>query len=201
MLNIQNLSRECQVAWAAGLFEGEGCMNLVVRPRQGRAEGDRLMVQVRLGSTDEEIVKAFQAVMECGNVHTPRTIESSYGSPRANPVKQPKKTFYDWSAANAVDVAAVINLLLPFFGSRRKQRAEEVLEGCRQIGERHQDKQSCPQGHPLEGDNLLLENISRTRSDGTVKEYKARRCKACRQKAGRDRARSRLGVEPENYRV
>jgi hypothetical protein len=52
-------SRE-EIAWAAGLFEGEGCITL-----SGKA------VAVRLVNTDEEVVQRFAEVIGFGTVYGP----------------------------------------------------------------------------------------------------------------------------------
>jgi len=42
-----------EIAWAAGLFEGEGTLNVY------RRSSGKLQVQVRLGMTDRDVVERF----------------------------------------------------------------------------------------------------------------------------------------------
>jgi hypothetical protein len=51
------------VAWAAGLFEGEGCWNAYVR------KGGKVQMQVRLEMTDKDVVERFAAIVGCGAIH------------------------------------------------------------------------------------------------------------------------------------
>lgn len=156
-----------QLAWAAGLFEGEGCMNAYPRGKRGSG------CQVRLGMTDLDVVQRFAALMECGNIHAPN-------HDRWPRKQQGHKPLHQWVVYEASQVIRVIEMLLPYFGERRSAKAREVLAVARDIKTANADKTHCPEGHALEGENLMLEPIKRTLADGSVREYTARRCKVCR---------------------
>jgi hypothetical protein len=49
-----------QIAWAAGLFEGEGCITL---------SGERF--QLALNNTNEGVVYAFRRILDIGRVYGP----------------------------------------------------------------------------------------------------------------------------------
>jgi hypothetical protein len=75
-----------EIAWAAGLFEGEGCISHMQR-------GSGLDLQIALAMTDEEVVRRFDAVVDRGRVygpylppsHGPRRTSSGDGSRAGTP--------------------------------------------------------------------------------------------------------------------
>jgi hypothetical protein len=150
-----------ELAWAAGLFEGEGCLSS--SPRGKRRNG----VQLRLGSTDLDVVQRFAEVVACGTIQPPRKWSGEH--------RKHWKPLHDWCLYDAASVAYVIEMLLPWFGERRRAKALEVLAIAREIGLRKGKRTHCPQGHPYEGANLIREPIMRA-----GKSYVARRCRTCR---------------------
>ncbi len=60
-----------EIAWAAGLFEGEGCIT-----KNGNSPA------LRLNSTDEETVIRFQRIIGAGAVYGPYQYNSRDGSER-----------------------------------------------------------------------------------------------------------------------
>lgn len=142
---------------------------------RGRKRG----LQIRLAMTDRDVVERFAALMGVGRVRRRQR------SNRPN-----EKPIFEWYVYEAAEVARIIEMLRPWFGERRSARAAEMLEVARDIGLHKGKRTHCPQGHPYAGDNLMVE-----------KATGARRCRICRQKKERDRARKRLGVKPENYRA
>lgn len=93
---IQNL------AWAAGLFEGEGSIS---------ANG-----RMRIKMTDRDVLILFRLVVQCGTVHGPY-----------QPSGLGKKLVYEWTVQgkDAFDLMADFQL---FMGERRSKRIIEVLE-------------------------------------------------------------------------
>ena len=148
-----------QAAWAAGLFEGEGCWNVYQRPKRGKEFGVKSSIQARLGMTDLDVVEHFGEVMGVGNIYGPTT-------------KGRNKPMYTWAAYGFEDIQYVVAAFWPYLGQRRRARAVEVLEAGRYV-QRKGDRPNCPNGHPYSGANLLLE----PRQGGA---FFARRCKICR---------------------
>jgi hypothetical protein len=167
---MQVQRNEIDVAWAAGLFEGEGCFHAYPRGKRGSG------AQLRLGMTDRDVVERFAAIMGCGNiyVHKPGT-----GSHKPCPT---------WCLYEAEKVCEVIELLLPWLGARRRARALEVLTIAKDIGLHKGLRTHCPQGHPYSGDNLVLDTYMRK-----GKTYQARKCLSCRRTRDRARYRARIG--------
>jgi hypothetical protein len=104
-----------EIAWAAGLFEGEGCISHMQR-------GSGLDLQIALAMTDEEVVRRFDAVVDRGRVYGPY-LPPSHGSRR--------KQFWRW-AARGDTAHDVLDLIGPWLMSRRSEQARRcgvTLEG------------------------------------------------------------------------
>ena len=166
------------IAWAAGLFEGEGCFNAYLR-------GEKHGVQMRLGMTDGDVIAHFAAVVGRGKTRGP--IMSTH--PNHKPI-------FEWYSTTAADVKDLIDILLPWLGARRRARALEVRAVAELIGLHKGKRTHCPKGHAYAGDNLLVEMV--TRNGHT---YAARRCRACRLPETRDRMRRTKGITPERFRI
>lgn len=122
------IASELDVAWAAGLFEGEGCIR---HAREKRGTVRRLT----LVSTDADVVQRFCRIVGVGRIRQRRVLDHY-------------KPQWVWEVGRWRDVELVLLLLLPFLGERRRKKALEVLAdpATRQGDE-------CPQGHPLMGPN------------------------------------------------
>jgi hypothetical protein len=92
-----------EIAWAAGLFEGEGCMT--------QSGGRKVM---RLASTDEDTVRRFSEIIAVGKI---------YGPYEQGP---PRKPFWVW-VASGVDALLALRLMISWLGERRRKRACELF--------------------------------------------------------------------------
>lgn len=96
------MSRATDIAWAGGLFEGEGCIALL---RFTRRTGLALIVT----STDVDVLERFQEIVGCGSI-----------TAKAQRNRRPHhKQVYEWRIAGRCDVDRVANLLWPHLGERR----------------------------------------------------------------------------------
>jgi hypothetical protein len=154
-----------QVAWAAGLFEGEGCWSYYQREF-----GAKVQPQVRLGTTDLDVVERFAAIVGCGAIG------------QVKPGTGGHKPVYEWRIYEAEKVREVIALFLPHMGERRRAKALEVLERIADVRSHNDKKTHCPQGHPFEGENLIVEPYRRA-----GKVFEARRCRTCRERQAQER--------------
>lgn len=93
------------IPWAAGLFEGEGTIGLRKRPED--------QVYISLTSTDEDVVREFARIVNSGKVYGPY----QYGD---------GKPFWKWDCYGLPGVNT-LDMLSPFFLTRRKARAAEVV--------------------------------------------------------------------------
>lgn len=97
---------DSEVAWAAGLFEGEGCITL-----SGASRSPRLKISM----TDADVVLRFARIVGGGNLAEQRFTNPKY------------KTQLCWYTGKKSEVIRVLNMLMHFFGERRLNRAAEVL--------------------------------------------------------------------------
>lgn len=114
---------EIDVAWAAGLFEGEGSCFV--------GSGQRQPI-VAVVMTDVDVVERFAEIMGCGYVNNYR--------------RPPNKRFWRWSVTGRDDVLSVLGLLWPYLGERRREAATVVIERATKM---HDGRGFCKRGHDL----------------------------------------------------
>ena len=108
-------------AWAAGLFEGEGCIY--------KSGG---VWRLQLNMTDKDVVDRFHTFVRCGTINTCRMREDHH------------KEAWRWRCAARKDVQRVVRMLLPYLGTRRAAKAADCLRelavalerGCRRRKDR-----------------------------------------------------------------
>jgi hypothetical protein len=113
------INRE-QLAWAAGLFEGEGCFSTSTRRtrRPGAPTSRKCAAQINM--TDHDVVSRFREVMGFGSI---RSIK------QAQPHHKPQ---LKWVASSFEHFQATVALLWPWLGARRRARAKELLQEARE---------------------------------------------------------------------
>lgn len=99
-----NILHEIEVAWAAGLFEGEGSFSTSLR------NGKVATFRASLAMRDEDVVRRFHAVVGVGHV------------------RFDKSGLWQWAAGSRSDVLHVAELLLPFLGQRRLTQIHAAIE-------------------------------------------------------------------------
>ncbi len=104
---------EVELAWAAGLFEGEGCFTF----SKMKNRKNSIKVSAVIGMTDKDVLDRFASIMGFGNIKGP--YKSSY------PTCKPR---YTWEVQSQPDVLRTIDLLLPFLMSRRRDKALEIKQ-------------------------------------------------------------------------
>jgi hypothetical protein len=101
------------VAWSAGLFEGEGCIEITCKP-------DAMQANVRLvvASTDYDVLERFLEVVGCGRVHE-----------RSSPSMQNPlwRRSWQWRCSKGREVHHLLGLWIDYFGERRAERADEAM--------------------------------------------------------------------------
>ena len=136
-----------EIAWAAGLFEGEGCLTI---------SGPR--AKAILKTTDRDVVARFAGVVGLGG------LEPSPRMPRAGGLA--KKPSWTWQATGHQNVQALIAAFWNFLGERRRARAREILLALAKTPraskyrtpEYNGGKFSC--GHPAADDNTYTNPTS-----------------------------------------
>ena len=99
-----------EIAWAAGLFEGEGSIGLTARD---------LLPRLRISMTDRDVLDRFCTAVTAGSVSGPYA---------GNGSKTPtgRKPMYVWQANGIVDVSRILDAFWPYLGERRRAKANEI---------------------------------------------------------------------------
>lgn len=157
-----------EMAWAGGLFEGEGSFTV--------ARGVQATAQIKM--TDRDPMERFAAAIGFGTVRGPY------------PGKGGRKDSYAWSAQSFEKAQATVALLWPYLGERRKARAAEVLKAGARQGVQHANKLVCPK---CGGEYGPPSSNGRNRQGQRIQ---ARRCRKCQyEQQARWRARRLLPDE------
>lgn len=121
---------DVDAAWAAGLFEGEGSISHF--PRKDRASTVRAM---RITMTDEDVVRRFHQLVEVGTLTDGPAFEEGH------------KHRWIWYVQRWADLEELLLRLLPYFGTRRRKKALELLANPSRPHARPGDTH-CIRGHP-----------------------------------------------------
>lgn len=107
-----------QVAWAAGILEGEGCFSIFVRKS---AKHDHKSLAIHCEMTDEDVIRKLHAVFNVGTV-----LERLNTSGRVD--RRVRKKTWIWSVQNHKGIHEVCTAVLPHMGIRRKEKIKELLD-------------------------------------------------------------------------
>jgi hypothetical protein len=110
------MTRDQEIAWAAGLFEGEGS---IFAGRQSDCRGG-ISWRASLGMTDKDAVSRFHdAVGGVGHINERQ--------PAQRDAVRPRKYEWMWNVARQEDLIAFLCLIEPYLCERRRSRAHECI--------------------------------------------------------------------------
>ena len=98
-----------ELAWASGLFEGEGSMGYYP------TSGSRGQLQMQMSMTDEDPIRRFAQAVGVGRV----------SGPYRNKPKD--KQLWRWAAWRHEEIQAAVAMLWGGLGRRRKEQAKKSL--------------------------------------------------------------------------
>ena len=127
----ENWTRE-NIAWAAGLFEGEGSIS--IKPQTA---------QLHLAMTDEDVVRKFHAIVGMGNVYGP-------GIDKRKPHYKPS---WRWAVGGSKKSQALLAAFWPFLGARRQAKARDAISSCARRTPYGESKVRCANGHEFTQEN------------------------------------------------
>lgn len=104
------------VEWAAGLFEGEGCITTTCEYRKGVKYS---YPQLALRMTDQDVVMKFAEIFPVAKVYE---LSAEQCGPCAT------KSQFCWQVRSKEKVRLVLSAMLPYFGNRRAYKALNVLD-------------------------------------------------------------------------
>lgn len=96
---------DVEIAWFAGIFEGEGCIATT------RSKYPWLQVAM----SDEDVIRRLHSVSGCGTV-------------RALATRPGYKPMWEWRAGKRTDVARLLCAMAPLLGERRRAKALEAAD-------------------------------------------------------------------------
>jgi len=105
---------EVDLAWLAGILEGEGSFMAQHVPADGH-QGPRIRVRVSLSMTDEDVVARVCDIVGLGRVRPAKGQRAHY------------KDLYAWTITAMDPVAALLRLLRPYMGERRRRQIDACL--------------------------------------------------------------------------
>lgn len=98
------------IAWAAGLFEGEGSVFLVKQKRNGKVYE---YTRMELKMTDEDVVIKFKETLGVGHINF-------------KPSTNHWKDAWCWQLTNKEECRQVIDKFWPYLGKRRRAKILEL---------------------------------------------------------------------------
>lgn len=120
---IEKLRRERDIAWAAGLFEGEGCISGSQRYKSTLNEdGERRKSGFRwslsMNSTDHDVLRRFGKIVGVERFHGPyNDLRGGHYKPQLS-----------WCTSTLEETQTVLGLLMPYLGERRMAKAKQCME-------------------------------------------------------------------------
>lgn len=104
------------VAWAAGLLEGEGCFSIFRRKDRYKT----CTTAVHCEMTDEDTIIKLHSVFNVGTVLTRPNMSGRKD-------RRERKPTYIWSVQNQAGIKLVCGAILPYMGTRRTTKINELL--------------------------------------------------------------------------
>lgn len=101
------------LAWAAGLFEGEGCF--YIHRSRGRAYS-----RMTVTSTDQDVLERFRQIVGCGHIGKQPI---SLAAKATGSKKQP----YRWHVGGRLNVYGIGVALFSWLGKRRRAKFREMI--------------------------------------------------------------------------
>lgn len=114
------MARAIDIAWAAGLFEGEGCIFLSNNPNGSK----QARLEIRM--TDKDVLERFCEIVGRGEVKS-RDYDQAPNS---------LKRVYKWGVYDCDSVRRILAMLLPYLGNRRSKKAYHVLKKIENVQSR-----------------------------------------------------------------
>lgn len=105
---MKNHSRCCGLAWAAGFFEGEGCITTASKGKYAR---------LSISGVDKEPLDEFASIVGAGKVYGP------YGPYQSAGQRSP---IYQWAVQGGT-AWRVLNKIFPMLSAKRVAQASEVF--------------------------------------------------------------------------
>lgn len=100
-----------ELAWAAGFFDGEGCVTYVRHQKKQTTRALRINITQR----HDEVLHRFKAAVRSGSVNGPYDAVGR------------KNSLFTYQITKQAEVKRVFKLLKPYLGSIKRQQFEETI--------------------------------------------------------------------------
>jgi hypothetical protein len=108
---------ESEIAWLAGLLEGEGCFHLKTRGPV-KKDGTRYIGPVvDVNMTDEDVIRKLRDITGVGNVQGPYSVSR----------KENWKPIWRWAVQKRSDALMIMKLVRDHMCERRRSKIDEIL--------------------------------------------------------------------------
>lgn len=118
---------DTDIAWIAGIIEGEGYIGIRKRARgrdQNPDKGFRYEISIHVSMTDSDVIEMLYTKSGLGT--TKKTCSPVY-------IKRGNKQLYRWSVAKRAEVEELCKLILPYMLSRRSAKIREAISLMREF--------------------------------------------------------------------
>lgn len=109
---------EADLAWLAGIYEGEG--SVFLKGTSSRYNGEKNAPYIKIAMIDEDIIQRVQRVAGFGTM-------SSY-------ILKSGKRIYQWHSGDREQVPQLLRAMSPWLGERRMEQVRIVLAGAKPYG-------------------------------------------------------------------
>lgn len=151
------MTSEVEIAWAAGLFEGEGCFS-----HKGFAAS---FPRATMSMTDLDVLQHFQRVVGVGNLVKTRRKEKAH-----------HKDQWQWYTVGEDEFHIVADMLCPYLHPRRVRAAKEAAEARKTYVAAVTAPRACEECGTL-FETVFYKSKSRTKYCSDKCRFKARRDK------------------------
>ncbi len=163
-MDTRSMTWREELAWAAGVFDGEGCFSSARDKATSRPR-----THLAIGQTETTMLRRVQRAFGFGAVRGP------YGGHGRN------KPYFQFIVNTFEEAQAALAMMWPFLGEPKRRQASAVFQAVKdymEIRRREQDArlEVCPYGHKKSHDIPILVGKSYGRS---------RKCKECGERAER----------------
>lgn len=110
------MTKQEELAWAAGFFDGEGCVGCYAAGSQFYKNKEKKYVKVAVANTDKSLLDRFQRIVGFGKVDGPYIRKNSKWLPR-----------YTYRANGINEGTKLFEMLKPYLGDAKRKDFEEAI--------------------------------------------------------------------------
>ena len=104
---------ESDIAWAAGVFEGEGSVGV-----SGKSKAP--VTYMSMGMSEQDVLDRFTSIVGTGKVYGPYKGQGSKTPAHYKPM-------FHWKIRQITEIQRILRLFYPYLGERRRSEAAGVI--------------------------------------------------------------------------